>query len=127
MGGLCFPPETDKFPFREDFWTFSKEKEKGFCPKEKGGDIGSFSHENKQHKDSGKSRCPWVSGSVGGPSALGRLPVAENKNPAPDKWVDRGARVTDGVPWPEPENSPVRAVAFAKCPRVGMERTLPDS
>ncbi len=44
------PPVTDKFPFREDFWVDSKEKEKG----------------------------------------LGRLPVSEDKNPAPDKWVDRG-------------------------------------
>jgi hypothetical protein len=102
-------------------------KRKRVFVKRKRGDKGSFSHENKQHKDSGKPRCPWVRGSVGGPSALGRLPVAENKNPAPDKWVDRGARITDGVPRPEPGNSPIRAVAFAKCPRVGMERTLPDS
>ncbi len=105
----------------------SKEKEKVFLSKIKRGNKVSFSHVNKQHKDSGNPHCPWVRGSVRGPSALGRLPVSEAKNPAPDKWVDRGARTTDGVPRPELESSPVREVLFAKCPRVGMERTLTDS
>jgi hypothetical protein len=86
---------TDRLLFREVLGLGSKEKEKvkdlfSKFPKGKGGNSGSFSHENKQHKDSGTPLCPEVRGLGGGPSALGRLPVSEINPPAPDKRVDRG-------------------------------------
>jgi hypothetical protein len=64
-GWILFPPAPDRFLCREDFGVDSKEKEKTFCPKEKGGNRDSFSQVNKQQRDSLATKAPTLGQSKG--------------------------------------------------------------
>ncbi len=122
MGGFCSPPATDIFSYREYFWVTSKEKEKGFCPKEKGGNRGFFSHVKKP-RDSGNPLCPWVRGLVGGLPPWEGSPLQIKTLHPTSGWTEESEPLT-GFPG---LSLIVRETAYAICQRVGMERTLPDS